>query len=460
MNEHHRTARREFLKTAALGAATLAATGSRAPAAPRRRPPNLLFIHVDQQHWQAMSCLGNPHVSTPHMDRLAARGVNFVNTYAANPVCCPARASWYTGRSPCEHGVVSNEWPLAEELPDLGQWFGARGYLAAYAGKWHVPGRGLFRSFNVLTPGSGLGEVTDGAVSRAGEAFLHGYRGDQPFFLSLGFLQPHDCCYWVFEHTQPLAELPYDELADRLPPLPANHGYDEREPETFQRMWRGGQNRRTFRTAWSPMQWRYYEWAYYRMVEMVDAELGRVLDALDDSGHAEDTLVLFGSDHGDGIGRHQMVSKMFHYDEAAKTTFIASWPGHAPEGVVDERLISGLDVPATLCDYAGIEAPPHQRGRSIRPLLDGRAVEWREFVIAETVQTGRMVRTPEWKLVTYEGDATSQLFDVRADAGELHNRWGEAGTESVERDLRRSLADWQSHLEPLDLTGRNPRPPA
>jgi arylsulfatase A-like enzyme len=129
------TNRRGFLKTGGLGALGLMLAERRAPAAPEQRPPNILFMHTDQQHWEALSAFGCAHVRTPAMDRLAAAGTSFSLSYSANPVCCPARTCWYTGRASQENGVIMNDaWPIAPDMPDLGQWFGARGYDAVYGG--------------------------------------------------------------------------------------------------------------------------------------------------------------------------------------------------------------------------------------------------------------------------------------------------------------------------------------
>ncbi|HJN19228.1 MAG TPA: sulfatase-like hydrolase/transferase, partial [Armatimonadota bacterium] len=338
--------RREFIGASALATSAVALApqaGAQRRAKPAPTKPNIVFIHTDQQSLSAMSAHGCEHVYAPNMDRLAARGMSFQMSYSANPVCCPARSCWYTGRTSAETGVVRNSWPIDETMPDLGQWFNGNGYEAVYAGKWHVPGRNFRNSFRVISPGTGIGEHSDGASSRATEAFLHSYSGDKPFFLSLGLLQPHDICYWVFEHVPRLEELPYPQIADELPPLPDNFEYDPREPETFIKHWR--QRGKTFRDNWSETQWRYYQWAYFRSVEMADAEIGRVLDAVEDSGHADDTLIIFTADHGDGHARHQMISKMYMYDEAAAVPFVAAFPGQMGEGIMDsDHLVSGLDV--------------------------------------------------------------------------------------------------------------------
>jgi arylsulfatase A-like enzyme len=446
--------RRQFLRTSAWGLAGLsvASQAARGPFVHRRRPPNLLFIHADQQHGKVLSAHGCRHVQTPHLDRLARRGVSFRLAYSANPICCPARAAWYTGRPGSENGVVANDkWPLLPSIPDLGQWFGARGYAAVYAGKWHVTGRAVHKSFQLLPGGHFCGQHGDGTVARAAESFLLNYKGDKPFFLSLGFLQPHDICYWVFAHTEPLAELPFEAIAAELPPLWDNFGFDPREPESFRRRFRTGR-RWELMSQWPQFQWRYYRWSYYRHVEMVDAQVGHVLDVLEDTGLAHNTVVIYSSDHGDGMGAHQLSQKAYFYEEAAQVPLIISWPGELAEGKQDyQHVVSGLDLAPTLCDFAGLDPPPKCRGRSLRPLLQERDVQWREAVVCEVDIIGRMVRTPEYKLITYRGDQTDQLFDLRTDPGEMHNLAFEAHGADVVKDLKKLLAEWESQLEPAPL---------
>ncbi|MEW6359527.1 MAG: sulfatase-like hydrolase/transferase [Planctomycetota bacterium] len=451
---HGQTAitRRRFLQAGALGAAGMV-LAPRPTTAQARRPPNLLFIQSDQLSVRALSAHGCSQVRTPNMDRLIRRGVSFRLSFSANPVCCPARSCWYTGRASSETGVVLNERKIVKDMPDLGQWFGARGYEPVYAGKWHVPGRPLDQSFRVLTCGHPVGEHGDAAISRAVEGFLLGDRGDKPFFLSVGLLQPHDICYWAMRHMKDIGALPYPSLADQLPPLPANYQFDPREPETVRKPWRESKFWAYLRD-WSELHWRYYIWSYYRHVEMVDAEIGRVLDALDDSGLAQDTVVFFSADHGDGMGCHRLIQKHYLYEQAVGVPFVVSWPGRAPEGVMDAtHLVSGLDLAPTLCDYAGIEAPPKARGRSLRPLIEGKPTEWREFLVSESNIRGRMVRTSEFKLITYKGDPTEQLFDLRADPWETRNLIAEARCADVISDLKKRLDEWESRLAPAPIEG-------
>lgn len=455
-----RTSRRAFLRTGG-GAIAGLLSARRAPAVVRQRPPNLVFIHTDQQHFDTLSAWGCPHVRTPALDRLASMGASFDLSYSANPVCCPARAAWYTGRPSCENGVIMNDgWPLDPAMPDLGQWLSARGYDSVYAGKWHVTGRPFTKSFRVLTPDSGIGELTDGAISRAAEGFLRSRRtSDGPFFLNVGLLQPHDCCYWVFEHrgAEPadlMGRLPAD-----LPPLPPNHASSPAEPALV----RQRRRQQAGAAVWTETQWRWYLWNYYRMVEMADAEIGRILAAVEEAGLSDSTAIIWSVDHGEGLGRHGLTSKMFLYDDAARVPLIVAWPGHIGAARRDCRhLVSGLDIAPTLCDLGGVPPPPKARGRSLRPLLNGDAnVEWREFVVAETHGVGRMVRTDRYKLIAYRGDPVEQLFDMQDDPGETVNLAGQPAKADIVRDLRARLAEWERGLEAVSAAAAaRPTPPA
>jgi len=200
------------------------------------------------------------------------------------------------------------------------------------------------------------------------------------------------------------------------------------------------------------MQWRYYIWAYYRMVEEVDAEIGRVLQALEDSGQADNTIVIFTSDHGEGRGRHQMIVKNYLYEEAVKVPLIFSCPGRMGEGVQDrEHLVTGADIMATVCDYAGVKPPSKITGGNLRPLLEGKKAQWREFAMAEVSLSGRlpgyMIRTPAHKYITYRGDPVEQLFDMKKDPGETKNLAGESSHAHVIEAHRRLLREQWARLD-------------
>lgn len=182
---------------------------------------------------------------------------------------------------------------------------------------------------------------------------------------------------------------------------------------------------------------------------MVDAEIGRVLQALEDGGHADDTLVIFIADHGEGTAHHRMTRKNQPCQEALAVPLVVRLPGQVPAGRTDDaHLVSGLDVTPTICDYAGVEPPPEMRGRSLRPALEGGNAAWRDFCVSEVnTNSGRMVRTQRYKYITYAGDETEQLFDMVQDPGELTNLADDAGYADVLAAHRRLLGEWESRLD-------------
>jgi choline-sulfatase len=240
--------------------------------------------------------------------------------------------------------------------------------------------------------------------------------------------------------------LRYSELADKLPELPDNFEFDESEPQAIKKRRLGNE---PAKGAWSKEHWRYYKWSYYRNIENLDAEIGRILQALEAYSHLEDTLVVLTSDHGEGMAHHQMVRKNTLYDEAARVPLIFSWPGHIQRSRIDsDHLVSGLDIMPTLCDYAGIRAPENMRGVSLRPILEGKPAPSRDFIVTEVqANTGRMVRTNRYKYVTYIDEPRQQLFDMKGDPGETRNLAADARYASVVADHRELLYEWESRLD-------------
>jgi choline-sulfatase len=431
--------RRDFFKAGAASLAA-AASGFGMPAVANGKRPNFLFIITDQQSVEAISAHGCTDLRTPNIDRLVRGGVSFRDSYSAYPLCSPARSSMFTGRMPSETGVVNNGIPILPSIPNVGQWLGQEGYESVYCGKWHMPESYAesIPGFRVLPGGiGGQGNMGDSAVSRACQAYLLNRSQEKPFLLISSFLQPHDICGWVADHFGPGGWEAAPDIGGKFPALPANFNFDPREPRMLQKR---------PRPQWSDQQWRFYLWSYYRHVEMVDAEVGRVLDALDASGERENTAVILTADHGEGRGRHHMVLKNYLYDEAAKVPFLVSWPGHVPAGKQDTaHLVSGIDITPTICDYAGIKAPSPMTGRSVRPLIEGKRTEWREFVAAEVAGNGRMIRTPGHKYIAYKDDPVEQIFDMMSDSGETRNLAPNGG--STLEDHRKLLKDWTAHLK-------------
>lgn len=437
--------RRRLLQGAAapLAAASCARLGEAAP--------NIVVILTDQQHLETIAARGAGHVRTPALDELARRSTSFALSYCANPLSSPSRSALLTGRMPSETGVTDNGLAVRAGIPNLGQWFSENSdYETFYAGKWHLPrafGRAL-SGFRPLPGGiGGQGNLGDGAVSRACEDFLRLRVSQKPFLLVASFLQPHDICEWLRLNLRDPGKLRYPELAAQLPPLPENFAYDPNEPELVRRRRDEGE---AALGRWGLEHWRYYLWSYFRLVEMVDAEIGRILRALADTRRLKNTVVVLTSDHGEGLARHQTVRKNTPYDEAAKVPLLVSWPGVFPEDKQDTlNLVSGVDLVPTLCDCAGIDPPPRMAGRSLRPLLEGKTSWPERYLVGEIApNAGRFVRSRRYKYVTFAGDPVRQLFDLERDPGETRNLVTDSEYASVLAEHQRLLREWEGRLEP------------
>jgi choline-sulfatase len=448
IGQTHTCDRRQFLRLGGAVAAT-ATMGMPAFAAGRGKP-NILFIVTDQQHFETINAAGCTGVATPAMDRLVRGGTRFSLSYSTNPLCSPARSSMFTGRPTTETGVYQNNLSIRSTVPNLGQWLGQEGgYECVYAGKWHLPYTHQTRmpGFRVLTTAlTGQGNLGDTFTSRACASFLRNRSQDKPFCMVAGFMQPHDICEWLRLNSGKLDTLPYPELRDQLPPLPANFLFDPKEPEQIAGRRKGNEG---VRNGWSEEQWRYYIWSYYRHVEMVDAEIGRVLDAVEESGYGRDTLIVFTSDHGEGSAHHQNTRKNCLYDEAAHVPLIFSLPGEIGGGKLNsQRVVSGMDILPTICEYAGVAAPANVRGTGLRRVLEGGAAAGGEFCVSEVLSDlGRMIRTPEYKLITYKDDPVSQLFDMRTDPGEMRNLIDDPQHADTVKELRGMLRSWERRLD-------------
>lgn len=447
--------RRNFLKlsgstVALLSGSALTNTSSAVRQRQGPKPRNILIIITDQQHIDTIAAGGCRHVQTPALDRLKSHGLSFSQSYTSNPVCSPARSSIFTGRTSSETGVYVNNLPIRSDIANLGQWFSQEtDYETVYAGKWHIP-RGLtynIPGFTVINTGiGGFGYLCDTLTSRACEGFLRNQPRTRPFLMVASFIQPHDICEWLRLNTYEPDKLLYPEITDELPELPDNFEFDKNEPAMVSK---SRLTRDPFIKGWSKQQWRYYLWSYYRHVEFVDAEIGRVLQAIEEPGYAKDTLIALTADHGEGLAHHQMVRKNTLYDEAAKVPLIFSWPGHILENKTDTNyLVSGLDIMPTLCDYAGISSPEKMRGISLRPLLEGKSTSGRDFIVTEVSSNkGRMIRTEHYKYVTYKDNEVDQLFDMKNDSGETNNLAANSQYASIVAEHKKLLKDWEHRLD-------------
>ncbi|MDE0555504.1 MAG: sulfatase-like hydrolase/transferase [Candidatus Poribacteria bacterium] len=452
--------------------------------------PNILFINTDQHSWDALSAYGNPYLQTPNIDELHRNGTSFQRSFCTDPVCAAARSSWATGLYTSETGVPFNGGSLHPEIRDLGQVLSEGGYRAFHCGKWHVPGRDVRESFQILyygqrDIGAGGAAYYDSASTHAVADFLTNYDADEPFYLQIGYVDPHDVCEYLHNHEEKRIPNPVEQgivSEATLPPLPENFNYDERET-VLHRVCRRVDDALIHAAIlkgirdWDELHWRYLRWNYYRFIEKVDAEIGRVLTLLRATGLHENTLIIFSADHGEACGSHQMFQKFTLYEESVRVPFIVACLSDSI-AVEKDRLnkthfVSGVDLFPTVCDYADVDVPEQVQGMSVRPIAEGKDVPWRDYAYIESNYWGRAIVSERYKYVTeYKPKAVedfsppgtdaeqlglAQLFDRQNDLGEMENLVGNAAYNEDVKICRDKLLTQEAKLHRRQIGHLSPR---
>lgn len=422
-------------------------------------PPNIIYIMTDQHSANALSCAGNLDVATPNIDRLAARGVRFTNAYCALPLSGPSRAAMFTGFTPSAIGMQENETPLPDSLRDrtLGNLMELAGYDNGYSGKWHVNTNSLpaKRAFGF----ENLHGHNDYGLAEAANEFLACDHGNKPFFLVASFDNPHNICEYARGQKLPFATIQEAPL-DSCPNLPRNFLINPYDADILR--WERERSYRLYPTkGYTADDWRRYRNAYFRLIEHVDAEVGKIVNAIDSLDLWNNTVVIFTSDHGDGQGAHQWNQKTALWEETANVPLIVCAPGNRKNaGKVSEVLVNnGIDLIPSILDWAGAETPADCRGTSLRYAVEKPESESEhDFVVCETVfaQTGGTkgwaLRTPRYKYVLYEAGANREmLFDMDTDRLEMTNLAIESRYKPVLERHRELLRLWmEDNLPPME----------
>lgn len=391
---------------------------------------NVLFIAVDDMN-NDLGCFGHPVVKSPNIDRLASQGIAFANAYCQFPLSSPSRSSLLTGLRPDRTKVFDLTYHFRQDMPDvvtIPQMFMNNGYYVARVGKMYHYGNpgdigtnGLddkvswIERFNPAgrdktsleidvinyTPKSGLGSAmayysdeegtdiqhTDGKVAEQAIKLMSEHK-DKPFFIGAGFYKPH--CPWItpskyFDLYRP-EQMSLPEISDETKnnyPAPA---------------------------LASTRPWPYFGitrdqalecvLAYYAAISFVDAQIGKLLDAVDSLGLADNTIIVFWSDHGYHLGEHGLWFKQSCFEESAKAPLIIAAPGYRSDGKVSRRIVELIDIYPTLAELSGLKAPSDLEGYSLIPLLKNPAAKWDHpaYTQVQRGQTpGHSVRTEKWR---------------------------------------------------------------
>ena len=447
--------RRDFLKTAALGAAAMGVAARPAAAAARAatgkaaaaRRPNLIYVFADQLGYSRCGYAGDQAARTPTLDALAAHGVNFRQAVSNTPVCAAHRASLLTGKYATSTGMVINELRMRTDHQCAGHVLTRAGYETGYIGKWHLyaselgnhddpknsfvppgPNRlgfdGYWAAYNFhhryyrayyhtdspekTSYGDGVYEP-DGQTDLAITFLEKAAKSEKPFGLFLSYGTPHDP--WSPSNVPATYRKMFQDAALANPPnyKPTNDPYADG--------WgRLGPEQRKSLASWRRQ--------YYAMTANLDWNLGRLLAAIDKAGLAENTVLVFSSDHGEMFGAHGRRAKNIFYEEAARVPLLVRWPGRVPAATVCDAPISTVDIMPTLLSLTGLEVPKDVEGMNLAHCALGRtgpepaAAFLQNNGACAAWQDGhewRALRDKRYTYAIYRRDRAERLFDNVAD---------------------------------------------
>ena len=466
--------------------------------------PNILWICTDQQRYDTIGALGNLHVSTPNIDRLVREGTAFERAYCQSPICTPSRVSFMTGMYASAVHVNGNGAAAlpADHPPLVTRLLASGGYDCGLIGKLHLTssyGRIEVRTDDgyryweyshaprddwplghgyadwVRSKGEVLGELiknpegvppdlhqTTWCAEKTIE-FMRQKR-DGPWLASVNIYDPHP--YFnpprayrdLFDPAQmpgplfrssdlsqqkELGAVDFQSRGRRPEELDIDDPVVPKPPGMSQ--WPPGSvaGRRDARTLQA---------AYYAMIKQIDDQLGHMLDALEETGQRQNTLIIFTSDHGEMLGDHGLIQKGCRfYEGLVRVPLIFSWPGHVQEGLRSNALVELTDKAPTLLELAGMAVPERMQGKSLLPILRGEAdpERHRDFVRCEYYDAleepdhtfATMYRDERYKLVLYHGHGLGELYDLEEDPEEFENMWNEAEAQPLKLDLMQRSFD-------------------
>lgn len=454
--------RRNFLGTLGAGAAAAAGLAGAPFAAggepvPATKRPNVLFLFSDDQRYDTIRALGNEVIQTPNLDRLVAAGTAFTNPYimggTGGAICVCTRAMVMTGRTIWRAPNDCAGFPLWPEV------FQKAGYATFGIGKWHNGPASYARCFGgggtIFFGGMSnhlkvpvhdfdpAGKYPKGAAHPGGKfsselfsdtavRFLREYKDSKPFFLYVAYTAPHD------------PRMPPEKFAALYPPekmpLPKNfspeHPFDNGELKV--------RDENLAPHPRTPDAVRKHLAEYYGMISDLDGQIGRVLAALEESGHARDTLVIFAGDNGLAVGQHGLFGKQSVYEHSIRVPLILRGPG-VPAGERREAFAYVLDLFPTVCEMAGVPAPDTVEGKSLVPVLKDKSKRVRDTIFAAYRDFQRSVRDERYKLIKYfvKAERRTQLFDLVEDPWEMKDLSADPGHAGQRAALEARLREWR-----------------
>ena len=437
-------------------------------------PPNILFLFADDQRADTIGAHGNPHIRTPSLDQLAAEGFSFRRNYCAGSfsgaVCVASRAMLMTGRHwmNLPANKPASNWGDAAVLPALLTSQGS--YRSFIVGKWHNGKQTLDKSFSngrsIYMGGMAnhadfqVQDLTDGNLSPKRKAggfsstvfadeavkFIQDAGSDKPFFLYVAFMAPHDPRNPPEKYRQMYYE--------NRPPLPKNflaqHAFKNAPQTTSGRDESLAPWPRTKEVISDQLC------EYYGLVTHLDEQVGRVLSALKNSPHAENTIVIYTADHGLAMGSHGLLGKQNVYEQSMRCPLIISGPGVA-KGQSSNALTYVHDLYTTICRFADIDTPADVDAKDLMPIINGQTDHVRDSLFLPFQDNQRAVRDGQWKLHVYPKINHRLLFDLSADPHETNDLADESSHNAKLEKMLSVMNSWRTRLgDPYPLNVKNP----
>ena len=452
--------------------------------------PNILWICTDQQRYDTIRALGNPHINTPSIDKLVGEGVSFTQAYAQSPVCTPSRAAFLTGRYPRTTKCRQNGQAMPPNEKLISRLFADAGYTCGLGGKLHLAtcangvvetriddGYEVFHWSHHPQPDWPENAYTQWLHSK-GTSWEELYGGPSTDYIKHGvpeeFNQTTWCAEktiefirakkgepWFFSYNCFAPHHPFDPPAEFLAkynpadmPLPKTKTGELENKTTYQQL--DGQFSHNDPNAYdmgkmTDRDKQEITAAYYAMVELIDKQVGRMVSVLEETGQLENTIVIFMSDHGEMLGDHGFYLKGPHfYDEAVRVPLVFSWKDRFQADLRADCLMELIDIAPTLLEASGLEIPEYIQGRTLLPILLGQAPagQHRDYVFSEYYNAwthkhsyGSMLRTREEKMVVYHGTDQGELYDLKSDPDEFENLWSDASHAELKMRMMKACFD-------------------
>jgi len=447
--------RRSALKQAGLVAGGISLSPLILKSKPLERL-NFLFILTDDQRFDAMGCAGHPFLKTPNIDWLAKTGARFTNAFVTTSLCSPSRASFLTGRYAHLHRVLNNLTPWHETNITFLELMKQAGFYTGFIGKWHMPGKGLpelyaqskVDEFISFTAVGGQGVYWDCPLIKNGKRIpSKGYITDVLNQLAINFFREaqgknfclylsHKSAHTPFQSPEPFAgkyknqqiELPPEYLKDGL-----NFKVSALHPAS------GLLSKTTMEDEMRK---------YYETIEAFDASLARLFEEMDRLKILDRTVIIFAGDNGHLWGEHRLIDKRFAYEESIRIPFLVRAPGIIEKpGALIEEMVLNIDLGPSVLNLADVPVPEFMQGMSIKPLLCGKAQNWRDSFLYEyfydppyPVPDIVAIRTGTQKFVKYAGNKSpEELFELESDPKEKNNLAGKADFASRKQELSSGL---------------------